>query len=403
MVLAQRLFTLVPIAVASLVLVLCTGGLAGVAGASCVPSWSAVPVPGRSGGLSGVAAASPSDVWAVGGDFMEHWAGTRWRRVPVRGGRYLRAVAAIAAGDAWAVGDTRRSALIEHWDGQAWRPLPLSRSASTSGKRMGAGASRILVAVSASAADDVWAVGYDQRHVTNAQLATGKYIHPFDLGVVLHWDGTAWKQVPTPKGVLREVDPAGVVAISAKNVWMIANGVVTAYGVAMHWDGRRWRIFHLDGPVPADVGGSLSLNSLTVVTARDIRVAATERAPGEGADEDNWGLIFRWNGHRWIRRIPEGRMSLRSYDAILSRTPTEVWVAANDANVFGPQDGAEFFITGKSPKKSMRQQLGQGYIIEALASDKHTVWAVGWVGSGRGNPNDYSYAHARPLVERYGC
>jgi len=116
-------------------------------------------------------------------------------------------------------------------------------------------------------------------------------------------------------------------------------------------------------------------------------------------------VIFRWNGQRWIRRIPEGRTSPGtgwSYDAIVARSRTEVWVAANDASEFA-QEGAELFVSGKSPKKSMRQQLSQGYIIEALATDKHTIWAVGWVGSGRGNPNDYSYARARPLIERYGC
>jgi hypothetical protein len=173
----------------------------------------------------------------------------------------------------------------------------------------------------------------------------------------------------------------------------------------MHWDGRHWRIFHLRGPVAADEGGSLGLISLTAATPRDIRVAATERAPGEGADEYYWGVIFRWNGHTWTRRIPEnpGQMNYKGYDAILAKNPTEVWVAANDADAFHQADGAELFITRRRPTQSMRQQLSQGYIIEALASDKHTVWAVGWVGSGRGNPNDYSYARARPLIERYGC
>jgi hypothetical protein len=293
--------------------------------------------------LSGVAAASPEDVWAIGGDFLEHWNGTRWHRVPVGADGYLTAITALAADDAWAVGITRRSALIEHWDGRVWTPLPLSRSASTSGQLLGIGASRYLEAVSASADDDVWAVGHDRA----AQIAAGKFR---TLGVVLHWDGRVWKQVATRIGVLRDVTPAGVVAISAKDVWVIANGVLSAYGVALHWDGRRWRTFRLRGPVSADEGGSLSLNSVTAVTPRDIRVVGAERAPGEGADEYYWGVIFRWNGHTWIRRIPENHgpwkyesydPSYKSYDAIVARTPTEVWIAANDADGFSQQAGAD--------------------------------------------------------------
>jgi len=117
----------------------------------------------------------------------------------------------------------------------------------------------------------------------------GNFGNPFELGVVLHWDGRTWTQVPTPLGDLHDVVPSGVVATSANSVWVIANGSLEAYGVAMHWDGRRWRIFHLRGPIAADEGGSLTLNSLTAAAARDIQVAATEVAPSEGADDDTWG------------------------------------------------------------------------------------------------------------------
>jgi hypothetical protein len=379
-----------------------------VADVRCPPGWSAVPVPGRTGALSGVAAASPNDAWAVGYRFMEHWNGIRWRLVIVPANRELSAITALAADDAWAVGSTGpRAALIEHWDGQAWTPVRLSRSAARAEKRLGAGASRILVAVSASADDDVWAVGFDQVRQTRAQIRANKFPSPFDIGVVLHSDGTAWKQVPTPIGVLRDVVPTGVVATSPENVWVIANASSESYGVAMHWNGRRWRTFHLRGPVPAIAGGWLTLKSITAVAPNDIRVSATEIAPDEG-DDDSWGVIFRWNGQRWIRSIPEGQPVAPglgwSYDAIISRSRTEVWVAANDASEFTQQGGAELFITGRrGPKNSMLQQLSQGYIIEAMASDSHTLWAVGWIGTGHGSPNDYSYAHTRPLIERNGC
>ncbi len=93
--------------------------------------------------LLGVAAVSARDAWAVG-DYLndsignthtliEHWNGRNWSVVPSSNGgsngNTLYGVAAVSAGDVWAVGDYLNSTdnsqtLIEHWNGLSWSVVP---------------------------------------------------------------------------------------------------------------------------------------------------------------------------------------------------------------------------------------------------------------------------------------
>jgi plastocyanin len=106
--------------------------------------WSFVPSPNRgtpdSNDLLGVAAVARDDVWAVGfttgftmgqgkSALIEHWDGTRWSVVPTPMDNFvggLSAVAAVSAGDVWAVGEgvvtgvPYIAKVILHWDGTSW-------------------------------------------------------------------------------------------------------------------------------------------------------------------------------------------------------------------------------------------------------------------------------------------
>ena len=125
----------------------------------------------------GVSATSPTDAWAVGYQYdssdrqltiAEHWDGIRWSIVPTPNpgsantcgdttyaGNMLFAVGALASTDVWAVGQictySNAKTLTEHWDGNAWTVIP-------SPNEPGLNAST-LVAVTAVASNDVWAVG----------------------------------------------------------------------------------------------------------------------------------------------------------------------------------------------------------------------------------------------------
>src|SRR5512135_2821947 len=103
-----------------------------------------------------------NDVWAVGdntGPLIEHWDGTKWSLVPTPSAAAagtLNAVTATAANDVWAVGFAGGSNLVMHFDGTSWSvaPAPLVRNSHLSG-------------VSAMSSTDVWAVGSAGRSTSD--------------------------------------------------------------------------------------------------------------------------------------------------------------------------------------------------------------------------------------------
>ena len=86
--------------------------------------------------LYGVAAISAGNVWAVGEYFVgvntrtliEHWNGKSWKIVPSPNlGTVIRStrVYAVSAANVWAAGSyyngTAGRTLIEHWNGKSWK------------------------------------------------------------------------------------------------------------------------------------------------------------------------------------------------------------------------------------------------------------------------------------------
>jgi DNA-binding beta-propeller fold protein YncE len=188
-------------------------------------SWQAIALPALSGGdgatLRGLVALSSHDIWAVGSyshaasPLIEHFDGAQWRVVAAPGvSGALMAVSAVAANNVWAVGSvTGQSArpVVVHWNGRRWQTatLPALGQAGT------------LVAVAARTANDVWAGGgFDD--------ATGA-----GWALALHYNGHVWTQVASPLGA----DIRTLGAVSAHDVWGLgANGVVE------HWDGYHWQL-----------------------------------------------------------------------------------------------------------------------------------------------------------------
>jgi hypothetical protein len=103
-------------------------------------SWTAVTSPAISGGADflAVGATSPTNAWATGltrpqtcepqcASLIEHWNGATWTRqtAPDPLHAYLNVylgIAAIAGGNAWAVGTEANSeTLIAHWNGTTWK------------------------------------------------------------------------------------------------------------------------------------------------------------------------------------------------------------------------------------------------------------------------------------------
>jgi hypothetical protein len=88
---------------------------------------------------------------------IQHWDGTNWTVVAspsLPTPNELTAVSAVAANDVWAVGgNSGGQALTQHWDGSTWSVIPNPNP----------GTFNRLFGVAAISSNDVWAVGVTQQ------------------------------------------------------------------------------------------------------------------------------------------------------------------------------------------------------------------------------------------------
>ena len=231
--------------------------------------WSVFPnpkfPPNSEAILFAMAPISANDIWAVG-DFLridknldfnlfEHWDGTTWTATTVRVTKSpfesLSGASADATNDAWAVGfqGFAPQILAKHWDGTKWRTAATPQVAGKNNK---------LNAVLALAPNDAWAVGFS---------TPGKPANAASLTLILHWDGTSWKVVPSPnvgpKTQFQSNTLLGLTANSANDIWAFgfyleSNGSGQAKTLLLHWDGSSWKI----APSPNPTKGDFLLDSL---------------------------------------------------------------------------------------------------------------------------------------------
>lgn len=172
-------------------------------GASCTSKAAGMPASWGQGNLTG---SSSNDLWYSASDNRPfHNDGGAWFRYPAE---QARALAAISPTDVWG-GDTQ----MEHFDGTSWSgPYVIHGDDG--------GAPGNVFAMSASATDDVWAVGY-RNYSDGSNVAFSE-----------HWDGASWTS---------HALPASAQQMSA--VW--AAGKKEAYAVSFSggvfaWDGASW-------------------------------------------------------------------------------------------------------------------------------------------------------------------
>jgi hypothetical protein len=254
---------------------------------------TALPVP-RDTAMEGVAASSTRDAWAVGytPDGTAHtarWTGAgAWEAVPMpaRDPSHPRAIDARSPTDAWIVGSTgavHAHAASWRWNGRRWRTVAVPDLSEPRGR-----AHSELVAVSALAADDVWAVGSSGAAPPSGP-GPGRSDDPHRRALIAHWDGRTWTPVPAgptraPRGVSQSV-LADVVALAPHDVWAVGTASPgTDVPMAQHWNGTVWE--HV--PIPG-------------VRGRLYSVAGDGRGGVWAAGETTTGtaLLAHWNGARW--------------------------------------------------------------------------------------------------------
>jgi hypothetical protein len=236
--------------------------------------WKQVALPRHSGLIYGLAAISAANIWAVGEAGVLHWNGTTWKhvRTPVPGGVLL-AVDASSPTHVWAVGysgGTPAKTLVLRWNGARWKHVP-SPNPGTS--------LSILDSVTAISRDNVWAAGYDAS-VVNGPRRT----------LIEHWNGARWKHVPSPSPGNSDTGSSGsvltgVAASSASSVWAVggySDGTGTLTLIA-RWNGTAWKQVPSPNPAGTSAFHSNALGAVSAASASNVwAVGSWLGTPGAG-------------------------------------------------------------------------------------------------------------------------
>jgi len=279
-------------------------------------AWKRVasPSPAGGAGLSSVAATSPANAWAIGSTgndktLILHWNGAAWKQVPspdLAAYSVLSAMAATSPANVWAVGSTGSTkTLILHWNGTAWKQVPSPSPAPA-----------YLTSVAATSASNAWAIGY---------TGTGT--------LVLHWNGKTWQRVssPAPGLVTNPVSSTGgtligVGTVSAATAWAVGTtgdcGCGNGDSLILRWNGTAWK----QVPSPTPAGGRKAGAALRSVAATSTNNAWAVGVSGCGCMPSSyWPFILRWNGTAW-KQVPSAIQSVStSLSAVAATSASNAW------------------------------------------------------------------------------
>jgi hypothetical protein len=344
----------------------------------------------RGNTLNAVAALSATDAWAVGYQndnnlndsrtLTMHFDGSQWKlvRTPNPGshcqgssGNFLNAVAAVAPDDVWAVGffftcSSLLKPMVLHWDGAAWTPVRTPA--------LNTNDNAALNGIVALAANNIYAVGY--QPASNGAVQT----------LIEHWDGSSWSLMPSPNPSPSSNLLSAVTANSATDIWAVGNSgdqpTSSVQTLALHFDGAAWKTVPTPNPLPKQVLNQNVLLSVQAVSASDV---TTVGFIADAGAQNVLTLIEHWNGTKWsVVPSPnqgEARGDLNTLHGVAAVSGTDIYAAGffENASTGGQHttliehfDGHAWSII-PSPTKGLAQQLNGAFALPGTTN----VWSVG--------------------------
>ena len=257
------------------------------------------------------------------GPLIEHWDGTAWMRVPAAGvADNLSAVAAVSAADVWAFGTYNiNSAAAEHWDGSSWQKVPMPVPEGTDEVELEGAAAR--------SATDVWVVGTQAGSATKDGYRT----------LIEHWDGTAWKVVPSPNPTPGPEQLDGVAVLSPKSAWAVGwyKGPGALQTLVLHWNGTKWKRVRSPNPSDPGIRPYDALTAVAALSARDVW-AVGAYLHRKGRRHSYVTLVLHWNGKHWKRSPsanPGGVGHVNVLDAVAADPAGHLWASGGYHNGSG--------------------------------------------------------------------
>lgn len=241
----------------------------------------------------------------------------------------LRGVSGFGADDVWAVGsawDTTLNdtfSLVGHFDGDAWTRVP----SPSPGVYSGGGTNVTLYTVGGVSTDDLWALGsYKTVHDSDSFVGFQSF--------ALHWDGTNWTQVETPQTPVGGTGASlyGMEAVATDDVWAVGMRVapdfgaaVSTVGLVLHWDGSQWT--ELPPPPIVSIHRN-ELYDLAVFGPDDILAVGGHSGDGFGPPENPY--VVRWDGSEWslVEGVPAPGLQ-NFVEDMVAITPDDVWLVGH--------------------------------------------------------------------------
>jgi hypothetical protein len=210
-----------------------------------------------------------------------------------------------------------------------------------------------MESVAALSKTDVWAVG---------QVGV--------RAVALHFDGTSWSQVSTPRGM---GSLFGVAGVSSDDVWAVGAGPPDGVGV-IHWDGAAWT--SVPTPRPGPYGGEFF--DVAVIASDDVWAAGFEyTAPAE--EDKSITLTEHWDGTAWtIVPSPSLFPNSKFFDASADAT-SDVW--AMGLGEIDRWDGRAWRVVTSAPPNSWTR-----FFLDVAAFGPKDVWVGGYSVAGDTQP-----------------
>jgi hypothetical protein len=319
--------------------------------------WTAFPVAGNINGscvsgvcisssslLSGVVDFSPTNAWAIGEQtaltvtenplsfnsstqaVIDQWNGSQWSIFP--GPTFaagdtpsLTGMTATSANDIWAVGSLLTddgeilNFLFEHWDGTAWTATSLISGDA------------FLLGVSADATNDVWAVGFQGPENDTSHT------------LVMQYNGASWATVPSPSAGQGASQLNAVTALAPNNVWAVGFSTPVAppkeaatLTLIEHWDGTSWTVVPSPNVGPNSEFQSNNLFGITAISSTDIwAFGSSFLANGSGNQQT---LLMHWDGNAWSIAPSPNPTKGDFLDDILfagvSPSPGDLWIVGSE-------------------------------------------------------------------------
>lgn len=238
----------------------------------------------------------------------------------------------------------------------------------------------VLNAVTAVSATDAWAVGFQNDNNLNESRT-----------LILHWDGSKWKAVPSPNpGSPKSCDQFNtgnvlnaVSAISSTDVWAVGfffNCTVNELTpMALHWDGASWK--NIPTP-PLRTNANSAFNGVTALATDDVYAVGYFPA-ANGAVRP---LIEHWDGAAWkLVPGPTDRTTSNSLFSISALSATDIWAVGvrvaqgtSIKTLVLHYDGAKWSIV-PSPNPLPTGDLNQNVLLSVQAVSSKDVTAVGYL------------------------